>query len=78
LTSFRIGPIDLGDSDDSDEYAVTDGVGAIRAYQDMLFGLNKDNLVLRETMRDSLLDYWKLDTVSMVMIWKYWHYLASS
>jgi hypothetical protein len=67
----------FGDSDESDEYAVTDGVGAMRAYQDMLFGLNKDNLVLRDTMRDSLLDYCKLDTAAMVMIWKYWHHLAN-
>jgi hypothetical protein len=66
---------DLGetdDSDDSEEIGVTDGVGAMRAYQDMLFGLNKDNLALRDSMRDALLAYCKLDTAAMVMIWEYW------
>jgi hypothetical protein len=62
----------LGDTEDSDEYAVTDGVGAMRAYQDMLFGLNRHNLALRESMRDSLLRYCELDTAAMVMIWEYW------
>jgi hypothetical protein len=51
---------------------VTDGVGAMRAYQDMLFGLNRDNPEIRDSMRDSLLRYCELDTAAMVMIWKYW------
>lgn len=66
----------LGDTDDSDDHSVTDGVGAMRAYQDMLFGLNRDNPAIRDSMRDSLLKYCELDTAAMVMIWEYWKGLA--
>jgi hypothetical protein len=63
--------VDLEDEDDF-EPGVTDGVGAMRAYQDMLFGLNRDNPEIRDSMRDSLLRYCELDTAAMVMIWEYW------
>jgi hypothetical protein len=63
--------VDLEDEDDY-EPGVTDGVGAMRAYQDMLFGLNRDNPEIRDSMRDSLLRYCELDTAAMVMIWEYW------
>jgi hypothetical protein len=63
--------VDLEDEDDF-ELGVTDGVGAMRAYQDMLFGLNRDNPEIRDSMRDSLLRYCELDTAAMVMIWEYW------
>jgi hypothetical protein len=63
--------VDLEDEDDY-EPGVTDGVGAMRAYQDMLFGLNRDNPAIRDSMRDSLLRYCELDTAAMVMIWNYW------
>jgi hypothetical protein len=66
---------DLGETEDPEDFeelGVTDGVGAMRAYQDMLFGLNKDNLGLRDSMRDALLAYCKLDTAAMVMIYEYW------
>lgn len=66
----------LGDTDDSDNHSVTDGVGAMRAYQDMLFGLNRDNPAIRDSMRDSLLRYCELDTAAMVMIWEYWKSLS--
>ena len=65
---------DSADLEDEDDYeaGVTDGVGAMRAYQDMLFGLNRDNPAIRDSMRDSLLRYCELDTAAMVMIWEYW------
>jgi hypothetical protein len=69
----------LGDSvdlEDEDEVGVTDGVGAMRAYQDMLFGMNRDNPAIRDSMRDSLLRYCELDTAAMVMIWEYWKNLT--
>jgi hypothetical protein len=65
-------PYDLGELEEDAQYEVSDGVGAMRAYQDMLFGLNRDNLALRDSMRDALLAYCKLDTAAMVMIWEYW------
>jgi hypothetical protein len=64
----------LDETDDSDVDGVTDGVGAMRAYQDMLYGLNRDNLELRNSMKDALLRYCELDTAAMVMIWKHWHH----
>jgi hypothetical protein len=64
--------VDLGDFDESDDEAVTDGVGAMRAYQDMLYGEHKNDLAIRDKMRDSLLRYCGLDTAAMVIIWKHW------
>ena len=64
--------VDLGDFDESDDEAVTDGVGAMRAYQDMLYGEHKNDLSMRDKMRDSLLRYCGLDTAAMVIIWKHW------
>jgi hypothetical protein len=68
----------LGDIDDSDDHSVTDGVGAMRAYQDMLFGLNRNNPAIRDSMRDSLLRYCELDTAAMVMIWEYWKHRTAN
>ncbi|MFM7893579.1 MAG: DUF2779 domain-containing protein, partial [Actinomycetota bacterium] len=64
--------VDLAATDESDDSAVTDGVGAMRAYQDMLYGQHKNNLSIRDKMRDSLLRYCGLDTAAMVIIWKHW------
>jgi hypothetical protein len=61
---------DVADGDDPD--AVTDGVGAMRAYQDMLYGLHKNDVSMRDKMRDSLFRYCGLDTAAMVIIWKHW------
>jgi len=69
----------LVDAEDSVEDGVTDGVGAMRAYQDMLYGFNRDNPELRQTMKAALLRYCELDTAAMVMIWKHWlHQLQGS
>ena len=68
--------VDLGDTDETDDDAVTDGVGAMRAYQDMLYGEHKNDLAMRDKMRDSLLRYCGLDTAAMVIIWKHWQRAA--
>jgi len=52
-------------------------VGAMRAYQDMLFGMHKNDPVIRDRMRDSLLRYCGLDTTAMVIIWKHWKKIYS-
>jgi hypothetical protein len=57
---------------------VREGVGAMRSYQEMLYGLRRDNAAFKETQRDLLLQYCKLDTLAMVMIWKYWLARAKS
>jgi len=52
--------------------AVREGVGAMRAYQEMLYGLHRDDMKFRDAQRDLLLQYCKLDTAAMVIIWKHW------
>ena len=49
-----------------------DGVDVMRAYQDMLYGEHKNDLSMRDKMRDSLLRYCGLDTAAMVIIWRHW------
>jgi hypothetical protein len=51
---------------------VKDGSGAMRAYQDMLYGVNKNNTEIKEIYRSGLLDYCFLDTLAMVIIWEHW------
>jgi hypothetical protein len=71
--------IDLADAADGDDPdAVTDGVGAMRAYQDMLYGLHKNDAAMRDKMRDSLFRYCGLDTAAMVIIWKHWRQVTAN
>ncbi len=51
---------------------VTEGTGAMRAYQEMLYGEGRANPDIKAAWRDLLLQYCKLDTLAMVMIWKHW------
>jgi len=52
--------------------AVNEGTGAMRAYEDMLFGLNKNNKEIKQAYAQALLRYCKLDTLAMVIIWEHW------
>jgi len=63
-------PLPVGDEEEED--VVVEGTGAIRAYQEMMFGLASLDSNKRETYRKLLLQYCELDTVAMVMIWKHW------
>ncbi len=54
------------------ESVVRDGTGAIRAYQDMMYGIHKDNIQVKLLWEDALRQYCRLDTLAMVLIWKYW------
>jgi hypothetical protein len=69
--------IGLNDSDSQETDAVSDGVAAMRAYQDMLFGMHKNDPAVRDRMRDSLLRYCGLDTAAMVIIWKHWKKISN-
>ena len=51
---------------------VTDGVGAMRAYQAMLYGKRRGDEAHRARLAEALYRYCGLDTAAMVMIWKYW------
>jgi hypothetical protein len=52
---------------------VNEGTGAITAYQSMLYGPQKGDRSVREQWKSLLLEYCKLDTLAMVMI--YWHWM---
>lgn len=54
------------------EVVVAEGTGAVGAYQAMMYGLEKDDPETRRLWRDLLLQYCKLDTASMVMVWEHW------
>ncbi|MDF1813185.1 MAG: DUF2779 domain-containing protein [Verrucomicrobiales bacterium] len=55
-----------------DEEVVREGTGAIRVYQDMMFGLAGQNPEKRAAYRKLLLQYCHLDTAAMVAIWWHW------
>ena len=55
-----------------DNYEVKEGTGAMRAYQDMLYGFAKKDPVKKQLLRNSLLTYCKLDTTAMLIIWEHW------
>lgn len=67
-------PIELLESAE----AVNEGTGAMRAYEDMLFGLNKHNTEIKEAYAQALLRYCKLDTLAMVIIWEHWRNLKGA
>jgi hypothetical protein len=54
------------------EEVVQDGTGAMRAYQQLMFGPQSKDPNKREILKKLLLQYCKLDTMAMVIIWKYW------
>lgn len=51
---------------------IKDGTGAMRAYEDIMFGLKKGDPVELEKYKKALLRYCKLDSLAMVIIWEYW------
>lgn len=69
-----INPYDLLPKVDIMEKAesVKDGSGAMRAYQDMLYGAHNANDEINERYKHALLKYCKLDTLAMVIIWEHW------
>lgn len=63
-------PLPLGEAEGDDD-AITDGTGAIRVYQDLIFRHQTDPQ-FHENRRRLLLQYCELDTAAMVMIWLHW------
>lgn len=63
---------DLTLSDNSSVGAIAEGTGAIRAYEDILFGAASKNAERKHAVRNLLLQYCKLDTAAMVMVWRKW------
>jgi Domain of unknown function(DUF2779) len=64
-------PLPTPDSSTPEEI-IREGSGAMRAYQEMLYGLSKNDPAKRERWRQLLLQYCQLDTAAMVMIWMHW------
>jgi hypothetical protein len=54
------------------EEVVKEGTGAMRVYQEMMYGLAGQNPEKRQSYRKLLLQYCRLDTLAMVIIWKHW------
>ena len=57
---------------DGESCVVREGTQAMRAYQDMVYGLRRSDAKYRDACRDVLLQYCKLDTLAMVMVWVHW------
>jgi hypothetical protein len=57
---------------DMAKYEVKEGTGAMRAYQDMLYGFAKNDPIKKESIKNALLTYCKLDTLAMVIIYEHW------
>lgn len=56
---------------ESEEF-VNDGTGAMKAYYEIMFGSLSEDQTKRITVKQNLLKYCKLDSLAMVIIWKYW------
>lgn len=57
---------------------VTNGTDAMIAYQEMMYGASKENNAVKEGYKKSLLQYCKLDTLAMVIIWEHWKDIYAS
>jgi hypothetical protein len=69
----------FGNPDEEEtEEVVTEGAGAMRAYQEMLYGVSRHNEALKEQWRRLLLQYCELDTAAMVMVWAHWIKITAS
>jgi uncharacterized protein DUF2779 len=62
----------FSDSAGDDDEVVTEGSGAMRAYQEMLYGISSHDEEVKEKWKRLLLQYCELDTAAMVMIWLHW------
>jgi hypothetical protein len=51
---------------------VHEGTGAMRAYQEMMYGEHRNDDAARDAWSQLLKQYCELDTLAMVLIWEYW------
>jgi hypothetical protein len=51
---------------------VHEGTGAMRAYQEMMYGADKHDPVIADKWSELLKQYCRLDTLSMVLILEHW------
>jgi hypothetical protein len=57
---------------------VVEGTGAVRAYFAMAYGLERDDALAKQQWSQLLLEYCKLDTLAMVLIWEHWQRVTAS
>ena len=57
---------------------VQNGTGAMRAYQEMLYGDVSSDQAARREYEKALLRYCRVDTLAMVLIWEHWMYLHNA
>jgi hypothetical protein len=55
---------------------VHEGTGAMRAYQEMMYGVDSNDALAKEGWATLLKQYCKLDTLSMVLIFEHWRRLT--
>jgi hypothetical protein len=55
-----------------EEEVVKDGTGAMKAYHELMFGAESKNAERKAQLMKLLLQYCELDTMAMVIIWRYW------
>jgi hypothetical protein len=58
------------------EQEVREGTGAVRAYEAMMYGVERGDEAAKGQWRALLREYCKLDTLSMVLIFEYWRRLT--
>lgn len=56
---------------------VVEGTGAVRAYFAMAYGLERDDAEAKRQWSQLLLEYCKLDTLAMVLIWEHWQRITA-
>jgi hypothetical protein len=71
LPQLPFGNPEMEEDSETDE-VVREGTGAMRAYQEMLYGLSRNDESRKEQWRRLLLQYCELDTAAMVMVWMHW------
>jgi hypothetical protein len=57
---------------------VREGTGAMRAYEEMIYGDLSDNVAVKKQWAQLLKSYCKLDTLAMVIIWLHWRVKGAS
>jgi hypothetical protein len=52
--------------------SVAEGTGAIRAYEAMVYGMERNDPAAQANWKRLLLQYCKLDSLSMYLVWEHW------
>ncbi|NLA23735.1 MAG: hypothetical protein GX879_02095 [Bacteroidales bacterium] len=67
--------LDKDDDETPNNYSVKDGGAAMKAYKEMIFTKDANR---KEILKKQLLEYCKLDTLAMVIIFMHWKNIAEN